>query len=269
MPEVTYPPHTVLTIGGHDPGGGAGIQADLEAIGANGCHAASAITCLTVQDSCNLSSLGLVLPESVLAQARAVLSDQRVTAIKIGLLGSAALIDPLAELLLMHRDIPVVLDPVLAAGGGTDLATESLINKLKSRLLPLSTLITPNRLEAERLCGGAHPSDELAALLVRLGAGAVLITGGHDGGAQVTNRLYDRTGLLDASAWPRLDGEYHGSGCTLAAAIATGLAKGSPLLEAVRTAQQYTWQTLATAYRNGRCQATPDRLFGLRGNQPA
>ena len=254
----------VLAIGGHDPGGGAGIQADIESVAANGCHAATVVTCLTVQDSCNLSALQPVPAGSVTAQAEAVLTDSRVATIKIGLIGDAAIAAALVLLLKSHPEIPVVFDPVLAAGGGQDLTNRTLLEIIGDQLLPLCSLITPNSPEARRLCGADLSLEAAAQRLLSKGAKAVLITGTHEQTPQVGNLLYDPTGLLDISHWERLPGEYHGSGCTLAAAIAAGLARGLPLLEAVRKGQAYSWQSLQQGFHSGRCQTLPNRLFAIR-----
>jgi hydroxymethylpyrimidine/phosphomethylpyrimidine kinase len=264
MQNPTYFPPLVLAIGGHDPGGGAGIQADIESITANACHAATAISCLTVQDTCDVSRLIPVEPKQLVAQARAVLDDCRVNVIKIGLLGEPSLAQTLIALLEEYPDIPVILDPVLTAGGGSELANNQLLEIIRLRLLPLCTLITPNSLEARRLCGADLPLDDCARTLLSHGTKSVLITGTHEDSVEVSNRLYDHSGLLDRSSWERLAGSYHGSGCTLASAIAARLAQGDSLLDAVRRGQRYSWEALKHGYRTGRCQAIPNRLYPLR-----
>ncbi len=265
MLSKTHQLPLVLAIGGHDPSGGAGIQADLEAVAAQGLHAVSLITCLTEQDSCNVRSLHPVSPDLLARQAALLMEDSRIAAFKIGLLGSADIVEPVVELLAENPDIPVVFDPVLAAGGGSDLAGRDLLEQVRSRLLPRCDLITPNIPEAVRLSGlqgGADPG-ACARRLLELGARAVLITGTHDPeqAATITHHLYRAGAPTLTSEWPRLKGEYHGSGCTLAAAIAAGMARGEPLDRAVGEALEYTWQSLSQAFRSGRCQLTPDRLF--------
>ena len=262
MTDHTLP--VVLCIGGQDPSGGAGIQADIESIAANGGHAAAVITCLTVQDSCDVTALYPVSPKLLAAQFEAVCNDCEVAAIKIGLIGDVSLAKTLAGLLQRHPGIPLVLDPVLASGAGSELASGELLQIIHDQLLPLTTLITPNSLEARRLCPTDAPLSDCAKRLLNTGARAVLITGTHEHSRKVTNRLYDSSGLLDEAHWQRLPGEYHGSGCTLASAISAGLAQGLPLIEAVRCGQDYTWQTLNQGFRTGRCQALPDRLFTLK-----
>jgi len=255
----------VLAIGGHDPCGGAGIQADSEAIAALGCHAASAVTCLTVQDSCNVQRLIPVDPELVIAQAEAVLSDFSVSAIKIGLIGDAAIAHELTRLLERYPAIPAILDPVLAAGGGTDLASEQLEQTLLEELLPQIDLLTPNSEEARRLTG-LEPLDECAQALLERGCRHVLITGAHEQSNMVINGLYDLNGLMASWEWERLPGEYHGSGCTLAAAISALLARSFTLVDAAREGQEYAWQALAHGRQLGQGQRLPNRLYRLEPN---
>ncbi len=257
----------ILSISGHDPVGGAGIQADIEAIVGNGCHAATIITCLTVQNTTDVQRLQPVDPELVEQQARGVLNDLPVAAIKIGLIGSAEIAARLGGLLEEFSGIPVVLDPVLAAGGGTELAGKDLEETLRRRLLPSVELITPNSLEARRLSG----EEDLYACghkLQALGCTNVLITGAHEAGTEVENRLFCGDGSVHVWHWPRLTGSYHGSGCTLASATAALLARKLPMVEAVKQAQAYTWESLSHARRPGRGQALPDRLHTLR-NSPS
>jgi hydroxymethylpyrimidine/phosphomethylpyrimidine kinase len=262
---MTSPPAPiVLSIAGHDPSGGAGIQADIEAIVANGARAASAITCLTVQDSRDVSRLVPVEPRLVLEQVRAVLGDLPIAAIKIGLLGSSRLAKDLAGLLAESaKGIPLVLDPVLRAGGGTALSDGAFVADLRESLVPLSTLVTPNLPEARAL-GRAEGPEDCALALVQAGAGWVLITGTHTPEARVTNRLFGPQGQQLTWTWNRLSHSYHGSGCTLASATAAGLARGLTMKDAVGLAQAYTWNTLAAGFQPGRGQHFPDRLYLLR-----
>lgn len=249
---------TVLVLSGHDPSGGAGQQADIEAIAAQGAHAAVAITCLTVQDTVNVSRVEAVAPELVIAQAEAVLADQRVAAIKLGLLGNGAVVTAVATLLARHPSIPVVTDPVLVATGGGQLAEADLIPGLKATLLPRTTLLTPNVAEARALTGRADLA-ACAEALRALGARYVLVTGGDEPTAEVENRLHGPEGAR-IFRWPRLSGPFHGSGCTLAAALAARLALGEPVDVAVERAQAYVARTLAAAFRPGRGSAIPRRL---------
>ncbi|MCU7905850.1 MAG: hydroxymethylpyrimidine/phosphomethylpyrimidine kinase [Candidatus Thiodiazotropha sp. (ex Epidulcina cf. delphinae)] len=262
----------VLAIGGHDPCGGAGVQADIESIGANGCHAASVITCLTVQDSCNVSQLIPTPADAITAQAQAVINDCPVSVIKIGLLGSLSAAEAVVSLLRDHPHPPVVFDPVLAAGGGSDLANGSLLQLLRRELLPLCSLVTPNTGEASRLTasGAGGMADDYGHALLGLGPQAALITGTHDRStsSEVVNRLYQADRSPIVSVCPRLAGEFHGSGCTLAAAIAAAMACGEDIEAAVRRGLEYSWMSLLHGFRIGRCQSLPERLFKYPRQRP-
>ena len=248
----------VLSIAGHDPVGGAGIQADIETARALGCHPATVVSCVTVQDTVNVAELVPINPDLVKKQAMAILADLPVRAIKVGLLGSAAVACAVAELLAETRDIPVVVDPILAAGGGRDLADADLIAALLEALLPLATLATPNADEARRLTGRGDPADQAAALL-RTGCRAVLVTGGHDPGERLLNRLY-RPGQRERTFdTPRLPGRFRGTGCTLATAIAAGLAKGFALEESIQSAMAFTRAAIRAARPLGRGRWILDR----------
>lgn len=236
-----------LCFSGLDPSGGAGLQADIEAIAALGGHAAVVCTALTVQDSQKVYGFEAVNPELIRLQAEAVLADLPVAAIKLGMLGSGAIAAVIAEVLAAHPDIPVVLDPVLAANSGGNLAGDDLAQGL-FRLFARATLITPNSVEARRLAE-QNDLDKAVMLLQARGARHVLLKGGHEPGAQICNQLYGPQGLMAESRWPRLPGEFHGSGCTLASAIAAGLAAGLALPEAVAKAESFVAQALQQADR--------------------
>jgi len=250
----------VFAVGGHDPSGGAGIQADIETIAALGCHAATAVTTLTVQDTVNVIALHPVDSWILRAQLNAVFDDMAVAMLKVGLLGGVAAANTLADVLDAHPDLPVILDPVLAAGGGAELSSDALREVIRKRLLPHTFLVTPNTVEAGRLTGAASP-DEAALALLEYGASHVLLSGGHEPGDEVVNRYYGPDGARDEWRWPRLEGEYHGSGCTLASACAALLARGMPLGMALRLAQAYTHDALAQARRPGRGQLVPRRVL--------
>jgi hydroxymethylpyrimidine/phosphomethylpyrimidine kinase len=255
----------VLAIGGHDPGGGAGIQADIESIGANGCHAATALTCLTIQNSCNVSRLIPIDPSTLMDQIHATLSDCWVRVIKIGLLGSLPVAQAVVEILGRHPGIPVVFDPVLSAGGGSELADRHLIDYIRERVIPLCHLITPNLPEALQLTQSESPgeSDHMGQQLLSLGADAALITGTHQTGqgSDVIHHLYLSDTSPIHSSCKRLSGEFHGSGCTLASAIAARIAAGEPLQSAVASGLEYCWLSLTHGFKVGKCQSIPGRLF--------
>jgi hydroxymethylpyrimidine/phosphomethylpyrimidine kinase len=249
----------VLAFSGHDPSGGAGLQADVEALAGVGCRALTVATALTVQDSRDVQRVAPVDPGLVEAQARTVLADLPVTAFKIGLLGSAAVAEVVDGVLRDHPDLPVVLDPITAAGGGTALAGDTLVEAMR-RLLQRTTLVTPNSPEARRLAGRDDLPD-CAAELRRLGCPWVLISGTHEAGDEVVHRLFGPESLESEITCPRLPHVYHGSGCTLAAATAGLLARGLTMPDAVGAAQRYTLATLRHATRPGRGQHLPDRFF--------
>jgi len=261
--EHTYQTPVVLALSGHDPSGGAGIQADIEAIGANGCHCCTVVTCLTRQDSCDVYSLTPLPADEILEQARTILQDSPVAALKIGLLGGATTADAIASLLASHPQLPVVLDPVLVGGRGSPLSSPNVLQVLRERLLPHIDLLTPNRQEARTLAS-ATALEVCASAFQDLGCPWVLITGADEATAVVSNRLYGPAGALHDFDCALLPGRYHGSGCTLAAAIAAQLALGLAVPEAVRTAQEYTWNSLRQGLQTGRCQAIPNRWHPLR-----
>lgn len=252
----------LLCIGGHDPSGGAGVQADAEAARAAGIHAATVITCLTSQDTCGVRGLWSQPVERVDEQCRMILSDSRVTAVKLGLLGSSRIIRVLSQLADEHPELPWVLDPVLASGAGEPVADAALLNQLRKNLLGRCTLATPNLPEARALSSAKEPRD-CARRLLESGCQWILITGTHANSKDVVNRLYGQDGSRHKWSWPRLPHEYHGSGCTLASAIAARLARGQAMQSAVEEAQAYTWRSLKSARRTGRGQLTPNRLHTL------
>ena len=244
-------PPLVLTFAASDPTGGAGIQADILTIASLGCHPLSAVTALTVQDTRGVERFTAVAASEVLAQARAVLADMPVAAFKLGVLASSENVRAVEALLREHTGVPVVLDPVLASARGDSLAGEGLLEELQARLVPLATVVTPNNLEAERL--GGHER------LLRAGAKFVLVTGTHRDTPEVVNTLYSARGVVREDRWPRLPHSYHGSGCTLASALAACLAKGLDASAAARAAQEYTWRALAAGFRPGQGQHLPSR----------
>lgn len=249
----------VLCLSGHDPTGGAGIQADIESLRAIGCHPLTVITALTEQDTRDVVCVRPQRPKDFLAQARRVIADLPIAAVKIGLLGSAAIARAVAELLQELPARPVVLDPILSAGGGKALARRNLIQTLIDELLPLTTILTPNSAEARCLSGGYVELTACAQVLLQMGCDSVLITGTHEASEDVVNRLYGGAVMRDWR-WPRLPYVYHGSGCTLASALAGFLALGMPLADAAYQAQRYTYAALVSAYAIGKGQYLPNRL---------
>jgi len=263
--EPDFPP-IVMTFAASDPTGGAGLQADILTFASMGCHPLSVATAITVQDTRGVEGIQALDAEWVADQARCLLEDIPVDAFKIGVLGSVETIAVIAEIVSDYPDVPLVLDPVLASGRGDELATEEMADALRELLLPLTTVLTPNSLEARRLAD-ADDDDTIEACaerLLEMGVQFVLVTGTHENTPDVINTLYGKSGIVRADTWARLPGGYHGSGCTLASAIAAMLANGLDVPEAVREAQDYTWHALKKAYRPGMGQFLPDRLFWAR-----
>jgi len=273
MPQDLLPP-IVMVFAASDPSGGAGLQADIMTLSSMGCHPLSVLTALTVQDSAGVEDAMAIDADWVADQARALLEDMPVAAFKIGMLGSVENIAAIAEIISDYPEIPLILDPVLASGRGDELASEDMIAAMRELLLPQTTLLTPNSLEARRMVQDEDNDDdhpglaECARRLIGAGTEFVLITGTHEHSAQVVNTLYGENGLIRADSWERLPGSYHGSGCTLASAIAANLANGLDIAEAVRDAQDYTWQALANGFRPGMGQYLPDRFFWAREPGP-
>ncbi len=260
----------VLVFAASDPSSGAGIQADTLTLASLGCHPLTALTALTVQDTVGVQSVHPVSAELVEQQARTILEDMPVAAFKIGLLGSVENVLMVAEIISDYPEIPVIFDPVLASGRGDELSGEEIISAMREMLLPQTTLLTPNAPEARRLAESDddenEPSIEVCARrLIEMGAQQVLITGTHENTPQVINTLYGPEGVIRVDRWERLPGSYHGSGCTLASAIAGCVAGGASIEDAVRDAQDYTWQALDKGFRGGMGQFIPDRFFWARG----
>ena len=259
-------PPIVLSFAASDPSGGAGMQADLLTLASLGCHPLSVLTALTVQDTRGVERLLAIEPAWVAGQARRVLEDIPIAAFKLGVLGSVANARIIAAILGEHPRVPVVLDPVLASGRGDPLADEETLQVLRTALLPRTTVLTPNSVEARRLASAGPEAGlpDCARALNKLGCRFVLVTGTHEPGAQVSNALYDANGLVREDRWERLPGSYHGSGCTLASAIAALIARGLDVASAAQAAQRYTWQALAAGFQPGRGQHLPDRFFKTR-----
>ena len=261
-------PPIVLSFAGTDPTGGAGIQADLLTLSSMGCHALSVVTAITVQDTAGVEDVLPIDADWVSDQARVLLEDMPVAAFKIGMVGSVENCVAIAEVVSDYPDVPLIFDPVLASGRGDEMATEEMIEAMREMLIPQTTIITPNSLEARRLADDGSDAErtleDCARRILEMGCEYVLITGTHENTPQVVNTLYGQQGIIRSDSWERLSGSYHGSGCTLASAIAATLANGLDIPEAVREAQEYTWQTLNAGFRPGMGQHIPDRFFWAR-----
>ena len=264
-----------LTIAGSDSSGGAGIQADLKTFTAFGVYGASVITALTAQNTQGVRGFETVSPAFVVAQMDAVLEDLEVGAIKTGMLATAEIVTAISHRLAAGRQPPLVVDPVMVATSGDALIAPDAVEAVRSVLLPLAALITPNLPEAARLLEAkqAATDAEVAAqakALHALGCRAVLIKGGHGEGDTAADYLYDGT-TLQRFARPRVDTRHtHGTGCTLSAAITALLARGAPLNEAVERAKIFVWQGLQEGryLRIGHGSGPVDILHVIRRQTP-
>lgn len=250
MPSAAGTPPCVLTMAGSDSGGGAGIQADLKTFAALGVYGASVITALTAQNTCGVQSVFAVPPEVVRAQAEAVFADLPVAAVKTGMLPDAESVEAVADMLRRYQPPFVVVDPVLKSSSGTDLGRDTLA-VLREELLPLADVLTPNAAEAARLCGLQTACSEAEFLaqgrrLQAFGAKNVLLKGGHfDDGAACCDRLLLADGSLEIFCTPRSQSKNsHGTGCTLASAVAALYPRCASLSEAAAQAKQYVYGAL-------------------------
>ena len=241
----------MLIVAGSDSGGGAGIQADIKTVTVLGGYAMTAVTALTAQNTLGVHGVLPVPPEFLRLQIECVLQDLGADAVKTGMLDNAAIIETTADCLSHHPDLPLVLDPVMVAKGGHRLLADAALASLKRALLPRASLLTPNLPEAEALAGlGIGSVDDMrraADALLTLGVPAVLLKGGHLPGPEVVDLLATADGCESFSA-PRIDTRHtHGTGCTLASAVATGLAQGMALRDAVLRARHYVRLAIGTA----------------------
>ena len=263
-----------LTIAGSDSSGGAGIQADLKTFTALGTYGASVLTAITAQNTTGVQAVEVLPAAFVLAQMASVLDDLDVRAIKTGMLANTAIVQAVAGR-LRGISIPVVVDPVMVATSGDSLISEDAIAAVRSDLVPLATLITPNLPEAACLLGCRQARDEAemttqAMALLRLGCRAVLVKGGHGAGDEAVDMLCDASGVTRL-ARPRIaTRNTHGTGCTLSAAIAAGMARGVPLGVAVAQAKDYLWMALQTAdaLGVGRGSGPVNHMHGLERSAP-
>jgi len=258
----------VLIIAGSDSGGGAGIQADIKAVTALGGHAATAITAITAQNTLGVQAAFPLPPALIEAQARAVLDDIGADVIKTGMLGDAEVVELTARLLDAAM-VPAVVDPVMVAKGGARLLADDAAKYVRTLLIPRAALLTPNAPEAEALTGlSVQSADDLrraGEALLAMGAGAVLMKGGHVPGARVVDVLMTPYGESTFES-ARIETRHtHGTGCTLASACATGLAQGLSLEAAVARAWAYVQEAIARAPGLGAGQGPIDHGWPLRG----
>jgi hydroxymethylpyrimidine/phosphomethylpyrimidine kinase len=249
-----------LTIAGSDSGGGAGIQADLKAFAAAGCHGMSATVALTAQNTVGVSAVVEVAPEFVTAQLEAVWSDIGVDAAKTGMLFSRPQIEAVADFLDAHP-VRLVVDPVMIASSGARLLKDDAVETLVQRLFQLATVVTPNLSEAEALAGVSAPRRDLAERIYALGAAAVVVTGGH--GPEAVDHLYDGTQHVEIPVERHDVAAAHGAGCTHSATLAAELAKGAPLEAAARRAAAVASQAVRNGFVGIGAGDGPVDVFGL------
>jgi hydroxymethylpyrimidine/phosphomethylpyrimidine kinase len=251
-----------LTIAGSDSGGGAGIQADLKAFAATGCHGMSAIVALTAQNTAGVTAVHECPPEFVRAQLEAVFSDIGVDAAKTGMLFSRAVIEAVADFLEGHL-VPLVVDPVMVASSGARLLEEDAVDMLVRRLFPLATVVTPNLMEAEALAGRGRSRRELAQRLHDLGAPAVIVTGGH--GEPAVDHLFDGDVHVAIPVERQDVHATHGAGCTHSAALAGLLAHGHALADAARGASRLASEAVRHGLEGLGAGEGPVDVLNLKG----
>lgn len=260
MCEIKDKKPVVLVLAGHDPCGGAGIQADIETMACNGCLAATVLTAMTTQNTSNFRKSIPVNPVDFKDQLQSLSEDIQFDACKIGLVTDPGLVPIIETILGPMNKTPVVIDPVIFAGCDNKTIADRTSVVLYGKLMPYTTVLTPNSMEA-RMLTGLQSLDEAASEILDRGCSSVLITGTHEQTDMVINKLYLPNERPIHFEWERLPGEYHGSGCTLASAIAAQLALGKTVTDAVTVAQEYTWQTLKHGISVGKKQIHPYRFY--------
>jgi len=266
--DTTARTPTALTIAGSDSGGGAGIQADLKAFARCGLHGTCAITAITAQNTLGVSAIHPVPPDIVLAQVRAVVADIGVDAVKVGMLGTAAITHAVAQVLdELPTGTPIVVDPVMVSESGAQLLEDDARQALVAEILPRATVITPNLPEARMLVGGDPTIDgeNLVRALLALGPRIVVLTGGHR--AQATDLFLDGSGdgqIVEIPGPRHPDGAAHGSGCTHSSVLAAQLALGHTPIQAARTARELAGSAVANGLRDIGAGPGPVDILGLR-----
>ena len=261
-------PARILIVAGSDSGGGAGIQADIKTATALGAYAMTAITAVTVQDTTGVHSFHAVPPKTVGDQIRVVLDDMGTDVVKTGMLVDARTVEAVAEALAPHKQIPLVVDTVMIAKGGADLVDDTGVDAMRTLLFPRAALITPNAPEATRLTGlSIETSDDLiraAEALRGMGAAAALVKGGHLAGDTITDVLADSEGTHIFRTRRIGTAPMHGTGCTLATAIATGIGQGLSLLDAVSRARSYVQEAVQTGLAFGHGAGLLNHLHAIQ-----
>jgi hydroxymethylpyrimidine/phosphomethylpyrimidine kinase len=256
----------VMILAGHDPSGGAGLVADAEAVRGCGGWPVTVPTALTVQSTREVISVEPCRGDYIRRAARALFDDFRIAAIKVGVIPNLEVLEAVIDVARMSPGTPLIVDPVIRGGDGSELSTTRLIEPIRHRLLPLVDILTPNRHELARLTSPIGGDDVTRVVeVMSLGCAAVLVTGtdpldGESVAGNVVHTLHTPE-LNRQWQWPRLPGRYHGSGCTLASALATRLAAGEGLVAACAQAQRFTWDTLNNGLALGQGQYLPDRVW--------
>lgn len=237
------------------------MQADIEAVTNLDCHAASVITCLTLQDTRNAQAVWPIEVDKIIRQLQLLVTDLSFDAIKLGLLATPEIAMAVAE--FIHDRLPntpLVVDPVLIASGGGELAVQAIIRTYQSKLFPFASVLTPNVYERRALTKSDDADSQVRELLAA-GMQSVLLKGGDEDTQDVINTLYLSDGFEHELKWSRFKGDFHGSGCTLASAIAAYLAQGQTIVDAVANAQSYTWTAIKAAFKPGSGQHIPNRHY--------
>jgi hydroxymethylpyrimidine/phosphomethylpyrimidine kinase len=262
----------VLCFASGDATGGGGLQSDVLTLASMGCHPLAVVAAVAVRDTRGVEELVALDADAVAAQARAVLEDIPVRAFKLGMVGSVENVAAIAEILSDYADLPLVLEPALSYMDGDEAVAEEVLAALAELILPQTTVLVASRHEVTRLAAASLDTDDdedlslddAVAHLFERGVDYVLLTGAGEPGAQVVNILMSAEGVVRTDAWERLSGRYLGAGATLAAALVAALSHGMEVPEAVREAQEFTWQALSSAYQPGMGFALPDRFFWAR-----
>lgn len=261
MSNINPEKPVILVLAGHDPSGGAGIQADIESIASTGCHPVCIITSLTTQNTKIITGTNPQNPDIFSNQLELIMDDMEISACKIGMIGDPYLVDIIYSEII-DKEFPVVLDPVIRSESDYELADNEVISKISEKLVPLSTLVTPNSNEA-RILTATDDLDMAAKTLLSRGCKHVLITGTHENTSNVINTLHSPEGPPVKFEFDRLEGQFHGSGCTLSSSIAANLALGMKISTAVENSLNYTWACLNHAINPGSGNKIPDRTTWL------
>lgn len=262
-------PPSVLCFSTTDPTGGSGLQADVLTIASMGCHPLAVVCAVAVRDTRGVDDVVAADPDTVADQARAVLEDVPVRVFKLGMAGSVENLAAIAEVLSDYPEVPLIVEAAMAQRGGDDSGAEEYVEALLELAVPQATVLVAGRHDLARLYDGCNvvdqrsggSVDECASHLLGLGVDYVLMTGASEPVAPVVNVLFGARGRIRIDTWERLPGRFLGARATLSSALAAALAHGMDVREAVREAQEFTCQALASAYRPGMGLAIPDRLF--------